>query len=113
MKGIMFKGKTDCGRRCRRLSMLAFALLIAAFSVIAQNQPSPEKALSDASLISPRAQALVNQTWTNTSFAEGIAVLADRNETKESRALAMEVLQANRKKLNSTEMSQLLTGLLQ
>jgi len=109
MKEIMFNGKTDRGRRCRRPSTLAFALLIFEFSAIAQNQPSPTNALFNASLISPRAQALINQTWTNTSFAEGIAVLADRNETKESRALAMEVLQANRKKLNSTEMSQLLS----
>ena len=108
MKRIIFNGKTDCGRRCLKPLTLVFPLLIAAFSAIAQNQPSPMKALSNASLISPRAQVLVNQTWTNTSFAEGIAVLADRNETKESRALAMEVLQSNRRKLNSTEMSQLL-----
>ncbi len=108
MKRIIFNGKNDCGRRCLKPLTLPFALLLAAFSAIAQNQPSPMKALSNASLISPRAQVLVNQTWTNTSFAEGIAVLADRNETKESRALAVEVLQSNRKKLNSTEMSQLL-----
>jgi hypothetical protein len=108
MKRIIFNGKTDCRRRCLKPITLAFALLLAAFSAIAQNQPSPEKALSNAALVSPRAQVLVNQTWTNTSFAVGIAVLADRNETKESRALAMEVLQSNRRKLNSTEMSQLL-----
>jgi hypothetical protein len=108
MNEIMLKLKTDCGHRCRRPLTLTFALLLAGFSAIAQDQPSSEKALSNRSLLSPRAQALVNQTRTNTSFAEGIAVLADRNETKESRALAMEVLQANRRKLNSTEMSQLL-----
>ena len=108
MNEIMLKLKTDCGHRCRRPLTLTFTLLLAGFSAIAQNQPSSEKALSNRSLLSPRAQALVNQTWTNTSFAEGIAVLADRNETKESRALAMEVLQANRRKFNSTEMSQLL-----
>jgi hypothetical protein len=84
MNEIMLKLKTDCGHRCRRPLTLTFALLLAGFSAIAQDQPSSEKALSNRSLLSPRAQALVNQTRTNTSFAEGIAVLADRNETIES-----------------------------
>jgi hypothetical protein len=108
MKGIMIKGKSNCGRRWRRSLTLAFALLIAAFSATAQNRPSFAKALPATSPLSPRAQALVNRAWTNSSFAEGIAVLTDHTETKESRALAMEVLQANRKVLNATEMNQFL-----
>ena len=60
------------------------------------------------STLSLRAQALVNQKWTNSSFTEGIAVLTNRNETKESRAVAMEMLHANRNKLDAAEMKQFL-----
>jgi len=66
----------------------------------AQNVPSPA--------ISFRAQNLAAAGWTNSSFAEGIDLIADRNETKESRAVAIEVLHANRRKLEAHEMTRFL-----
>ncbi|MCX6927902.1 MAG: HEAT repeat domain-containing protein [Verrucomicrobia bacterium] len=58
--------------------------------------------------VSPKVQALMSQAWGNSSFADGIAAVADRKENKESRALAMEVLLANRRRLNAAEMGQFL-----
>jgi hypothetical protein len=87
------------------LLTLAFAVLSVVYSVTAQVQPSSESVPS-SSLVSSRAQALISHVWTSSSFANGIAVLTNRNETKESRALVMEVLDVNRNKLAAQEMEQ-------
>jgi HEAT repeat protein len=54
--------------------------------------------------VSTRARAFVNERWNNTSFTQGIAIIADTKETPSSRAAAMQALHANRKKLTSDEM---------
>ena len=64
---------------------------------------------NSAATLSPRAKNFVSERWNNSSFANGIAIIADAQETATSRAAAMQMLHANRKKLTADEMRQLLS----
>lgn len=59
-------------------------------------------------VLSPRAQVFMNKAWGDSSFAHGIAILADGRETRDSRSLAMELLHTDRRKLKPNEMRQFL-----
>ena len=53
--------------------------------------------------VSARVRAFVNEPWNNTSLTQGLAIISDTKETPSSRAAAMQVLHANRKKLSPDE----------
>jgi hypothetical protein len=63
-----------------------------------------QQLLIPTAAISPRTKNFVSDRWNNTSFALGIAIIADASESPTSRAAAMEVLHANRKRLTTDEM---------
>jgi hypothetical protein len=60
------------------------------------------------SRVSLRARSFAGKKWDNSSFTNGIQLLTDRKETTESRAVAIEVLHANRMKLAPPQINQFL-----
>lgn len=83
---------------------LLVVLIIFAFSSKAQGQRTPNAVAA----VSPRVKAFVSSRWNTNSFPQGIAIVADTQEPPNSRAAALEVLQANRRKLSASEMRSLL-----
>ncbi len=79
-------------------------LVSLAFSSNAQSQRTP----SAVTEVSPRVKAFVSNRWNTNSFPQGIAIVADAQEPPSSRAAALEVLQANRRKLSVGEMRSVL-----
>ncbi len=61
-----------------------------------------------ATTLSSRVKDFLGERWNNNSFAHGIAIIADTNETATSRAAAMQILHENRKKLTADEMREFL-----
>jgi HEAT repeat protein len=59
-------------------------------------------------VLPPRVQVFMNEAWGDSSFARGLAIMADRMETRDSRLLAMELLHSDRRKLKPNEMRQFL-----
>lgn len=110
MKEQIRRKASDPHGRWRGFRALVLSLVLVAGMGAARGQGrGPEGGPKlDAPSVSPKVQALIIQAWDNSSFADGIAVVTDRKENKESRALAMEVLHANRKRLNAAEMGRFL-----
>ena len=85
---------------------LIFHLPVA--TTFAQNINAKQKTVSTSPALSHRAQVLMHESWSDSSFVRGIAIIADKTETRDSRSLSMELLQANRRKLGPNDMRQLL-----
>jgi hypothetical protein len=85
---------------------LIFLLLGA--TTFAQDIKAKQKTVSTSPALSLRAQVLMHESWSDSSFVRGIAIIADKTETRDSRSVAMELLHANRRKLGPNDMRQLL-----
>ncbi|MBE0544456.1 MAG: HEAT repeat domain-containing protein [Verrucomicrobia bacterium] len=87
--------------------VIGIMLLNTASPILGQNVEAPKNQIPPVQL-SPRAQVFIEKGWSDASFTEGIAIIVNRTENWESRAVAMEMLHANRRKLNPDQMSHLL-----
>jgi HEAT repeat protein len=84
--------------------ILAIGVAAVLAALVYPAQAQTQQSADFSAHISPRAKAFLGERWNNASFSQGIAIVADKNETPTSRAAAMEVLHANRRKLTSDEM---------
>jgi HEAT repeat protein len=84
---------------------LVLAIGLSAFlgALVQPNSADGQQSPNPAATLSPRTRNFVNERWNNASFTQGIAIVADTNETPSSRAAAMQELNANRKKLTPVE----------
>lgn len=96
-------------------SVTAWIRLVSAVGVTAvlvtlvqPNNAVGQQPLNPASSISTRAKDFVSKNWSGTSFSQGIAIVADANETPFSRLAAMQTLHTNRRKLATDETRKLL-----
>jgi hypothetical protein len=96
------------GHLWKLLALLVPTTLALALSAWGQTPGQETPPQLPVSLMSAKAQVLLNQEWSDSSFDDGLSVIADRKETKESRALAIEILHANRRKLSATDMRRFL-----
>lgn len=89
-----------------------WTLLLLAFyaHALAQPEPPATRQNADQSALSANARALVSDAWNGTSAQRGLAIMSNPAEKPVSRAAAMQVLHANRRKMMPAEMRELLTG---
>lgn len=85
-------------------------LLVFYAHAFAQPEPPATRQNADQSALSASARALVSDAWNGTSAQRGLAIMSNPAEKPVSRAAAMQVLHANRRKMMPTEMRELLTG---
>jgi len=83
-------------------------LCVCVSGIVALLSGIPTLAQDVRPMLSTRAQALMSEAWTDSSFARAIAIIAEKTEAQDTRSVAMELLHSNRLKLKPNEMRQLL-----
>ncbi len=89
--------------RVASIASWATVLIAIAYSGSAQGQQTPRVAAA----FSPRVKAFIGARWNSNSFPQGMAIVADTKESSTSRATALDVLHANRRKLSTDELGTL------